>query len=169
MSSSFSCSLCDPEKQGPTVSDSSPEVLRIWRRLPELPRRSRPEDRVPADGGAAAALHLPALVSGAHGLARSARSPPRRCSDRWCTPLSSPLSRQGWQQSPQSRFRPERRNRLYWCMTPVHKYTEFNWGLCSPLQVYHSLSRRTVKKLPFQPRNCSHFFLKCKPCCWKVL
>lgn len=33
----------------------------------------------------------------------------------------------------------------------------------------HSLSRWTVKKLPFQPRTAPTFFLKCKPCCWKVL
>lgn len=26
-----------------------------------------------------------------------------------------------------------------------------------------------MKKLPFQPRTAPTFFLKCKPCCWKVL
>lgn len=140
MSSSFSRSLCDPEKQKDPQFFTIPhrKSYAFGRRLPESPRRSR-RDRVLADTEARAARPTSACtrVWCTWPGARSARSPPRRCSDRWCTRLSSPLSRQGWQQSPQSSLGLKRRNRLYWCMTRVHKYTtDLAGGFALPYRVY---------------------------------
>ena len=54
--------------------------------------------------------------------------------------------------------------------TCAQVHHRFNWGLCSPPQLVSTLFQDgQCKRYRFSLGTAPTFFLKCKPCCWKVL